>query len=123
MSKRVLAEFIHRLNEIILRQFHNLSLSEFLFYRAKLPALDFSPIDPIGSRSNGGHLEISSINTWHTAIFNHYSLTCLPDGLLLLPYLTLLPYSLLALLYFTLLFPFAGIKLIQNFLDTLAIGG
>ena len=43
---------------------------------------------------------------------DHYLLTCLPDGLLLLPYLTLLPHSLLALLYFTLLVPLTGTKLI-----------
>ena len=28
-----------------------------LLYRANLPALEFSPNDPIGCRSNGGHLE------------------------------------------------------------------
>ena len=36
--------------------------TNFAAYRPNLLALDFSPNDPIGSRSNGGHLESSSIN-------------------------------------------------------------
>ena len=38
-----------------------------MLYRANRPALHFSPNDPIGSRSTGGHLEISSINNQRTA--------------------------------------------------------
>ena len=38
-----------------------------LLYRANRPALQFSPNDSIGSRSTGGHLEISSINNQRTA--------------------------------------------------------
>ena len=44
-----------------------MSLPKFLLYRANRPALHFSPNDPIGSRSTGGHLEISSINNQRTA--------------------------------------------------------
>ena len=67
ISKLVLAKFPYRLNGIILRQFQNLSLPKILLYRANRPALHFLPNDPIGSRSTGGHLEISSINDYRTA--------------------------------------------------------
>ena len=63
----MLAKFPYRLNIIIPRQFQNLSLPKILLYRANRPALHFSPNDPIGSRSTGGHLEISSINNQRTA--------------------------------------------------------
>ena len=38
-----------------------------MLYRANRPALHFSPNDPIGSRSTGGHFELSSINNQRTA--------------------------------------------------------
>ena len=41
--------------------------TNFAAHRPNLLALDFSPNDPFGSRSNGGHLEISSINNQRTA--------------------------------------------------------
>ena len=44
-----------------------MSLPKTLLYRANRPTLHFSPNDPIGSRSTGGHLEISSINNQRTA--------------------------------------------------------
>ena len=44
-----------------------MSLPKILLYRANRPALHFSPNDPIGSRSTGGHLEISSLNNQRTA--------------------------------------------------------
>ena len=44
-----------------------MSLPKILLYRAKRPARHFSPDDPNGSRSTGGHLEISSVNNQLTA--------------------------------------------------------
>ena len=44
-----------------------MSLPKILLYRANRPALHFLPNDPIGSRSTGGHLELSSINNRRTA--------------------------------------------------------
>ena len=44
-----------------------MSLPKILLYKANRPALHFSPNDPIGSRSTGGHLEISSINNQRRA--------------------------------------------------------
>ena len=42
-------------------------------YRPNRPALHFLPIDLIGSRSTGGHLEISSIKNQHTArVFSRF---------------------------------------------------
>ena len=57
--------------------------TNFAAYRPNLLALDFSPNDPFGSRSNGGHLENSSINNRRTAIVFIHSLpstTQLPRG-------------------------------------------
>ena len=42
-------------------------MPKILLYRANRPPLQFSPNDSIGSRSTGGHLEISSINNQRTA--------------------------------------------------------
>ena len=42
-------------------------MPKILLYRANRPALRFSPNESIGSRSTGGHLEISSINNKRTA--------------------------------------------------------
>ena len=42
-------------------------MPKILLYRANRPALHFLPNDLIGSRSTGGHLEISSINNRRTA--------------------------------------------------------
>ena len=44
-----------------------MSLPKILLYRANRPALHFLPNDPIGSRSTGGHLGLSSINNRRTA--------------------------------------------------------
>ena len=55
-------------DENILRQFQLVLPTNFAVYRPNLLALDFSSNDPIGSRSNGGHLENSSINNRRTAI-------------------------------------------------------
>ena len=63
--------FLLSADENILRQFQLVLPTKFAAYRPNLLALDFSPKDPIGSSSNGGHLEISSINTRRTAIFIH----------------------------------------------------
>ena len=41
---------------IVLSQFHLVLLTNSAAYRPNLLARDFPPIDPIGSRSNGGHL-------------------------------------------------------------------
>ena len=50
-----------------------MSSPKILLYRANRPVLHFSPNDPIGSRSTGGHLEISSINNQRTArVFIHF---------------------------------------------------
>ena len=59
--------FLLSADENILRQFQLVLPTKFAAYRPNLLALDFSPNDPIGSRSNGGHLEISSINNQRTA--------------------------------------------------------
>ena len=42
-------------------------LTNFVAYRPNCPALHFLPNDLIGSRSTGGHLELSSINNQRTA--------------------------------------------------------
>ena len=54
-------------DEIILRQFQLVLPTNFAASRSNLLALDFSPNDPIGSRSTGGHLELLSINNRRTA--------------------------------------------------------
>ena len=57
--------------------------TNFAAYRPNLLALDFSPNDPIGSRSNGGHLENSSINNRRTAIVFITLFSLFPRGELL----------------------------------------
>ena len=60
--------FLLSAEENILRQFQLVLPTNFAAYRPNLLALDFSPNDPIGSRSNGSHLENSSKNNRRTAI-------------------------------------------------------
>ena len=59
--------FLLSADENNLIQFQLVLPTNFAAYRPNLLALDFSPNDPIGSRSTGGHLEISSINNQRTA--------------------------------------------------------
>ena len=60
--------FLLSADENFLRQFQLVLPTNFAAYRPNLLALDFAPNDPIGSRSNSGHLESSSINNRRTAI-------------------------------------------------------
>ena len=55
-------------------------MPKILLYRANRPALHFSPNDSIGSRSTGGHLEISSINNQRTARVFIRSLAYFPEA-------------------------------------------
>ena len=60
--------FLRSVDENILRQFQLALSTNFTAYRPNLLALEFSPNEPIGSRSNGGHFENSSITNRRTAI-------------------------------------------------------
>ena len=60
--------FLLSADEIILRQFQLALPTNCAACRPNRPTLHFSPNDPIGSRSNGGHLENSSINNRRTTI-------------------------------------------------------
>ena len=68
LAKFILNSLLLSADGNILRQFPLVLPTNFAAYRPNLLALEFSPNDPIGSRSNGGHLENSSINNRRTAI-------------------------------------------------------